>query len=175
MSLFTTDDVAEMAKVGNVTHNSLYLARHPKDHTLPNGADIIKLKDFIKQKYLDKRWYGGSDGAVTSTSTSTQRASPFAYSTGKETVSSGSGGSVSGVPSAAFSRVRHLFCTLTDTFYTPLSALCAPILTFTTLPYHTISYSLPLTAGIPSFSNRSRGSETIRFSRFWRRQQWWRW
>lgn len=69
MSVFTAEDVADMAAGGNVAFNTLYLARHPRDHTMPNGSDIVKLKDFIKQKYIEKRWYGGGDSGISVAST----------------------------------------------------------------------------------------------------------
>lgn len=63
MSKFTEEDWAGLAGVGNEAFNSLYLARlNSRDHPLPNsGTDINKLKDFIRQKYIDKKWH--ADGA----------------------------------------------------------------------------------------------------------------
>ena len=62
MSVFTAEDLAEMAAGGNAAHNAVYLGRHQRDHTLPNGSDIIKLKEFIRLKYVDKKWHTGGDG-----------------------------------------------------------------------------------------------------------------
>lgn len=63
MSKFTEEDWAGLAGGGNEAFNSLYLARfNSRDHPLPNsGTDINKLKDFIRQKYIDKKWH--ADGA----------------------------------------------------------------------------------------------------------------
>lgn len=59
MSLFTADDVADVAAGGNTKHNELYMARyHLKEFSLPNGSDVVKLREFIKSKYNDKKWYG---------------------------------------------------------------------------------------------------------------------
>lgn len=58
MSMFTPEDLADMIAGGNVLHNSIYMARHnPRDSPIPNGSDIMKLKEFIRHKYVDKRWY----------------------------------------------------------------------------------------------------------------------
>ena len=58
MSVFTKEDVDAMTGGGNDIHNAKYLARHTaRDHPIPDGHDIQKLRDFIKMKYVDKRWY----------------------------------------------------------------------------------------------------------------------
>lgn len=71
MSEFTKDDVAALAYGGNNAHNAKYLARHTaRDHAIPDGTDVNKLRDFIKMKYVDKRWYsedGSSGPAVAHT------------------------------------------------------------------------------------------------------------
>lgn len=62
MSLFTADDVADVAAGGNTKHNGLYMARyHLKEFSLPNGSDVVKLREFIKSKYNDKKWYGNGE------------------------------------------------------------------------------------------------------------------
>ena len=63
MSEFTKEDVAALAAMGNNAHNAKYLARHtPRDHhPIPNGSDVNKLRDFIKMKYVDKRWYSDDE------------------------------------------------------------------------------------------------------------------
>lgn len=77
MSKFTEEDWAGLAGVGNEVFNSAYLARlNPRDHPTPNGStEINKLKDFIRQKYIDKKWHadgahGGSSFAAAPASSS---------------------------------------------------------------------------------------------------------
>lgn len=62
MSVFTEEDVAAMASEGNVSFNAKYLANYNTHDPMPSGADVAKLKDFIKSKYLDKRWYNDGTG-----------------------------------------------------------------------------------------------------------------
>jgi len=58
MTVFTADDVKSMQEGGNARHNAKYMARHsPREYPIPNGSDINKLREFIRMKYLDKRWY----------------------------------------------------------------------------------------------------------------------
>jgi hypothetical protein len=67
MSKFTEEDWAGLASVGNEAFNRAYLARlNPREHPLPNGSDTNKLKEFIRQKYIDKKWH--SDGQSHSSS-----------------------------------------------------------------------------------------------------------
>lgn len=63
MSVFTEEDVAAMASEGNVSFNAKYLANYNTHDPMPTGADVAKLKDFIKSKYLDKRWFNGGTGS----------------------------------------------------------------------------------------------------------------
>lgn len=65
MSVFSAEDVADVAAVGNIAHNALYMAKHSRDSAVPNGSDIVKLREFIKIKYTDKKWYenGSSNGS----------------------------------------------------------------------------------------------------------------
>lgn len=68
MSVFTQEDVDALASMGNERFNSIYLANlNPRDYTVPNGNDLNKLKDFIRLKYVEKRWHrdgrGGSAGS----------------------------------------------------------------------------------------------------------------
>ena len=64
MSVFTPEDLNGMTTGGNLIHNAKYLARHnPREHPIPNGSDITKLREFIKSKYVDKKWYA-ADGRV---------------------------------------------------------------------------------------------------------------
>ena len=59
MSSFTDEDVQQLSRVGNEAHNAVYMARFtPREFQIPNGSDIVKLKEFIRMKYVDRRWYG---------------------------------------------------------------------------------------------------------------------
>jgi hypothetical protein len=73
MSVFTEEDVAYLASVGNEAHNAKYLSKiNKKDFSFPNGNDVVKLKEFIKQKYFDKKWYQSNENNfATSTTTIT--------------------------------------------------------------------------------------------------------
>lgn len=67
MSVFTAGDVSDLAVRGNAIHNASYMARYqPRDFTLPNGSDIGKLREFIKAKYIDKKWCGSTNERSTS-------------------------------------------------------------------------------------------------------------
>mmetsp|Transcript_7951 Transcript_7951/g.11017 ORF Transcript_7951/g.11017 Transcript_7951/m.11017 type:complete len:519 (+) Transcript_7951:50-1606(+) len=58
MSTFTEEDVLQLSRVGNESHNAVYMAKFvPREYPIPNGADTVKLKEFIKMKYVDRRWY----------------------------------------------------------------------------------------------------------------------
>lgn len=69
MTVFTPEDVESLASMGNERFNSIYLANlNPRDYTVPNGNDLTKLKEFIRMKYLDKRWHrDGRGGSASST------------------------------------------------------------------------------------------------------------
>lgn len=79
MSVFTEEDVAKLASVGNAAFNSIYLARFT-DHK-PSGTDIGKLKDHIRLKYVDKKWCdesgSGASDAVLARRPSTSGADKF--------------------------------------------------------------------------------------------------
>lgn len=67
MTVFTAEDVEGLAAMGNENFNSIYLANlNPRDYIVPNGSDLTKLKEFIRMKYIDKRWHrdgrGGGGG-----------------------------------------------------------------------------------------------------------------
>lgn len=63
MSVFTAEDVAEVAAIGNTKHNDIYMAKYSRETVLPNGSDVGKLREFIKTKYTEKKWYqNGSSG-----------------------------------------------------------------------------------------------------------------
>eukprot|EP00981_Chlorochromonas_danica_P012379 scaffold4867_cov161-Ochromonas_danica.AAC.7 len=58
MTVFSEDDVAGLANMGNAAFNSVYLARlNTREFAIPNGNDTVKLKDFIRQKYVEKKWH----------------------------------------------------------------------------------------------------------------------
>lgn len=57
MSVFNEDDVRALSNEGNIAFNAKYLANYNTHDPLPNGSDVNKLKEFIKSKYLDKRWH----------------------------------------------------------------------------------------------------------------------
>ena len=61
MSVFTAEDVSDMAATGNAAFNAVWLARF-KDSTAPNGSDVIKLREFIKCKYVDRKWFDDRSG-----------------------------------------------------------------------------------------------------------------
>mmetsp|Transcript_6774 Transcript_6774/g.7389 ORF Transcript_6774/g.7389 Transcript_6774/m.7389 type:complete len:555 (+) Transcript_6774:38-1702(+) len=68
MTVFTAEDVEGLAAMGNENFNSIYLANlNPRDYIVPNGSDLTKLKEFIRMKYIDKRWHrdgrGGGGGS----------------------------------------------------------------------------------------------------------------
>ena len=58
MSVFTEGDVSSIAAGGNIAHNGIYMARYQtSDCSLPTGSDIGKLREFMKRKYVEKKWY----------------------------------------------------------------------------------------------------------------------
>ena len=58
MSVFTEEDVVAVAAGGNVAHNEKFMARYlTTDCTLPTGSDIGKLREFMKRKYVEKKWF----------------------------------------------------------------------------------------------------------------------
>ncbi len=60
MSEFSQEDVKALEHGGNTEFNSKYMARYnqAKDLPLPSTlTDINKLRDFIKFKYVDKKWH----------------------------------------------------------------------------------------------------------------------
>lgn len=60
MSVFTDEDVQALAAGGNENSNNHLLARIG-DYAVPNGNDVNKLKEFIRLKYVDKKWAPGSE------------------------------------------------------------------------------------------------------------------
>ena len=63
MSIFTQEEVSALEAGGNSLVNATYLARYQngRDVAIPTtSTDNVKLREFIKQKYLDKKWFGDS-------------------------------------------------------------------------------------------------------------------
>eukprot|EP01031_Cornospumella_fuschlensis_P026591 gene26591-32137_t len=75
MSVFTEEDVSGLASMGNEAFNNTYLARlNRADVSVPNGSDTQRLKDFIRAKYVDRKWHrdhglAAGSGAGTSSGT----------------------------------------------------------------------------------------------------------
>ena len=67
MSVFTAEDVSDVAATGNAAHNALYLAKYGNAIS-PNGSDVSKLREFIKNKYVDRKWF--ANGSSTSSNSS---------------------------------------------------------------------------------------------------------
>lgn len=66
MSVFTAEDVVNMGAGGNMALNLMYLNRfQPIDYALPTGSDIGKLREFIKRKYVEKKWYTDESSRVS--------------------------------------------------------------------------------------------------------------
>lgn len=70
MSEFTEDEVKALGEVGNVEFNAKYMAHFGKHELPPNGSDAAKMKEFIRQKYVEKKWYQGDHGANSAPSNS---------------------------------------------------------------------------------------------------------
>lgn len=85
MSVFTAEDVSDVAATGNAAHNSLYLARFGNAIS-PNGSDVSKLREFIKNKYVDKKWCANGSSA-SSNSSATDRNRNSDYHSGEHTSS----------------------------------------------------------------------------------------
>ncbi len=72
MSSFTDEDVQQLSRVGNEAHNAVYMARFtPREYQIPNGSDTVKLKEFIRMKYVDRRWYGDATVSTTDSNSTT--------------------------------------------------------------------------------------------------------
>ncbi len=76
MSSFTKKDVQQLSRVGNEAHNAVYIARFTPGADfqcqISDRSDIVKLKDFIRMKYVDRRWYGDPTESNTRTFSSLQ-------------------------------------------------------------------------------------------------------
>ena len=63
VSTFAQEDVDSLAEGGNEMFNSLYLARYNSSRDMPlptSSTEISKLRDFIRVKYSDKKWFSDS-------------------------------------------------------------------------------------------------------------------
>lgn len=66
MSVFTAEDVVNLSAGGNVALNLMYMNRFQSiDYALPTGSDIGKLREFIKRKYIEKKWYTDESSRVS--------------------------------------------------------------------------------------------------------------
>ena len=54
LSNFTEEEVALLATVGNTKFNEIYLAKY--DQPAPAYNDPNRFKEYLRQKYVDKRW-----------------------------------------------------------------------------------------------------------------------
>jgi hypothetical protein len=63
MSVFNDEDVASLASEGNVAFNAKYMAHYNTHDALPNGSDPAKQKEFIRAKYLDRKWHSDGSGS----------------------------------------------------------------------------------------------------------------
>eukprot|EP00904_Undaria_pinnatifida_P001696 jgi/Undpi1/11527/HiC_scaffold_30.g13824.m1 len=63
LATFTEDEVKGVKEGGNEISNNLYMARYRPGHDLPEpeGGKAQKHRDFIRTKYVDKRWYGSPE------------------------------------------------------------------------------------------------------------------
>jgi hypothetical protein len=92
MTVFTQEDVDGLTEMGNERFNSIYLANlNPRDYSIPNGNDVNKLKEFIRLKYMEKKWH--RDGPTRSDRGSEGRSSAISSSKSSSSSSSGSSSS----------------------------------------------------------------------------------
>ena len=64
VSVFTEEDTANLSQVGNSLFNSKYMARYGSQ-SAPTSDDINKFKVFLRQKYVEKKWFTDIKRAVT--------------------------------------------------------------------------------------------------------------
>lgn len=59
MSNFTQAEVDKLISTGNDKAAKSWMARHnPRTHPIPDVKDLFRLKEFMRQKYIEKRFYG---------------------------------------------------------------------------------------------------------------------
>lgn len=75
MSNWTVDEVDLLEKSGGNAHDrAVFLATHdPKIYTIPSSTSRDKLREFIRMKYVDKKWV---DGVSTTSKASIQKTLP---------------------------------------------------------------------------------------------------
>ena len=56
MSVFSEEDIVGLGKMGNTLFNTRYLARIGSQAP-PNSNDVNKFKEYLKNKYVEKRWF----------------------------------------------------------------------------------------------------------------------
>ena len=66
MSNFTEEELVSIEAMGNTKFNESYLARY--DQSPPNANDLPRFKDYLKQKYVDKKWFVDKDRMVVRSS-----------------------------------------------------------------------------------------------------------
>lgn len=55
---FTAQEVEKLQQLGNEKAAQLWMGRHdPRSHPIPDIKDNSRLRDFIRLKYSEKRWY----------------------------------------------------------------------------------------------------------------------
>jgi len=57
LSQWTIHELEDLQKGGNDTNNACWLARWSKEDSEPNSADPQTVRDFLRQKYKDKKWW----------------------------------------------------------------------------------------------------------------------
>lgn len=74
MSNFTEDELVAIEAMGNTKFNESYLARY--DQAPPNANDLPRYKEFLKQKYVDKKWFIDKDRMTRQASETTATLPP---------------------------------------------------------------------------------------------------
>ena len=76
-STFSGDEVEALRRGGNDEARRVYLARWPRDRTLPQCGDTVNGKAWIKEVLVEKRWYDATASAqATPTQVSATPAKP---------------------------------------------------------------------------------------------------
>ena len=58
MSTFTVDEIKAIDKSGNSAAQATWMAKYSaSDTAIPPESDVEKIRQFIKQKYQQKRWF----------------------------------------------------------------------------------------------------------------------
>lgn len=65
MSNFNAQEVDKLRSIGNERAAMTWLARHNiRNNPIPDVRDLSRMKDFLRQIYLDKRFYEESKEEV---------------------------------------------------------------------------------------------------------------